>query len=213
MTEKAKQERELIAKVQKNNDMFAMKQLLREYRSVIRNCVKEANLGSVMSEADAIAYAENQFRHIIKENYDLSKNIQPNTFIIRSLTPKLRTLRYKNINATSRMSSDLAMKAGYMSYAIPMLKRKGIENPSEKQIIDFVKNDMKKAPKFTQKEAARINELSRTEMSADTDVSQDSGGSPFTLGDALNVPEVSAQSLLEEKFLKDRIESIIAGPG
>ena len=212
MTEKAKKERELIAKIQRNNDVFAMKTLLREYRSIIRNCVKEANLSSVMSEDDAMAYAENQFKHIIKENYDLSKNIQPNTFVIRSLAPKLKTLRYQNINTTSRMSSDLAMKAGYMSHAVPMLNRRGIENPSEKQIVDFVKKDMKKSPKFTQKEAARIMGLSRTEMSADTDISQDSGNQSMTLGDALNVPAVSAQSLLEQKFLKDKIERIIAGP-
>ena len=71
MTEKAKKERELIAKIQKNNDVFAMKTLLREYRGIIRQCVKDANLSSVMSDADAIAYAENQFKHIIKENSDL----------------------------------------------------------------------------------------------------------------------------------------------
>lgn len=212
MTEKAKKERELIAKIQKNNDVFAMKTLLREYRGIIRQCVKDANLSSVMSDADAIAYAENQFKHIIKENYDLSKNIQPSTFVINSLTPKLRTLRYKNINTTSRMSSDLAMKAGYVAHAIPMLQRKGIENPSEKQIVEFVKKDMGRAPKFTQKEAARISGLSRTEVSADLDVSQDSSSKSMTLGDALNASNVSAKDLLEEKFLKDRIEEIIAGP-
>lgn len=212
MTEKAKKERELIAKIQKNNDVFAMKQLLREYRSIIRKCVDDANLSAVMSRDDAMTYAENQFKHIIKENYDLSKNIQPNTFVIQSLSKKLKTLRYQNINQTSRMSSDLAMKAGYMRYAVPMLKRRGIEDPNEKQIVDFVKKDMKKSPRFTQKEAARIGGLSRTEVSADMDVSQDSGSHSMTLGDALNVPQVSAQSLLEEKFLKDRIERIIAGP-
>ena len=34
----------------------------------------------------------------------------------------------------------------------------------------------------------------------------------MTLGDTLNVPRVSAKELLEEKYLKDKVERIIAGP-
>lgn len=212
MTEQAKRERELIAKVQKNNDVFAMKELLSLYRNVIWTCVKKANLSSTMSDSDAISYAENQFKRIIKENYDLSQNIQPNTFVMNILPKKLKTLRYNAINPTARMSSDLAMKAGYVRYALPMLKRRGIEEPTPKQVVDFVKNDMGKAPRFTQKEAARILALTRTELSADANVSRDTGDMSMTLGDTLNVPRVSAKELLEEKYLKDKVERIIAGP-
>ena len=211
MTEDAKKERELIAKIQKNNDIFAMKELMRRYRGLIRKCVKDANLGSVMSEADAIAYAENQVKHIVKENFDLSRKIQPNTLIVNALTNKLRTLRYQNISQASRMSTDLGMKAGYVTHAMSMLERRGIENPSPQQIVDYVKHEMGRAPKFTKKEAQRILDLSRTELSGNTEINKGVGSSSvMTLQEAFNTQKVSAKDLLEQKFLQDKIERIIA---
>lgn len=211
MTEDAKRERELIAKIQKNDDIFAMKELMRRYRGLIRKCVKDANLGSVMSEADAIAYAENQVRHIIKDNFDLSRKVQPNTLIINALTNKLRTLRYQNISQSSRMSTDLGMKAGYVAHAVSMLERRGIENPSPQQIVDYVKHDMGRAPKFTKKEAQRILDLSRVELSGNSEISNNvSGNAAMTLHEMFDTQSVSAKDLLEQKFLQDKIERIIS---
>lgn len=211
VTEDAKKERELIAKIQKNNDIFAMKELMRRYRGLIRKCVKDANLGAVMSEADAISYAENQVKHIIKENFDLSRKVQPNTLIVNALTNKLRTLRYQNISQSARMSTDLGMKAGYVTHAVSMLERRGVENPSPQQIVDYVKHEMGRAPKFTKKEAQRILDLSRTELSGDTEINKGVGANAsMTLQEAFNTQSVSAKDLLEQKFLQDKIERIIA---
>lgn len=207
-------ERELIAKIQKNNDMFAMKELLRMYRGAIRTCVRGAQLHTVMSEDDAIAYAENIVRHSIKENFDLSQKNKPSTFIIDSLKKKLMTLRYQHMNQHSRLSTDLTMKAGYVAKAIPMLKRRGIEDPTEEQIVNFVKKEFGKSQRFTKAEAKRIAALSRTELAADTAISKDvAGASQMSLGETLNTQQISPQDLLKQKFLQDKIERVINSPG
>ena len=207
-------ERELIAKVQKNNDIFAMKELLRMYRGAIRTCVRASKLSTVMSEEDAVAYAENIVRHSIKENFDLSQKNKPSTFIINSLKKKLMTLRYNNMNQHSRISTDLTMKAGYVAQAVPILKRRGIEDPTDEQIVNFVKKEFGKSQRFTKAEAKRIGALARTELSADAALSKDvDGAAQMSLGDTLNVQKVSAQDLLREKFLQDKIERIISSAG
>ena len=214
MQDNVQKERELIAKVQKNNDMFAMKELLRMYRGAIRTCVRAAKLNTVMSEEDAIAYAENIVRHSIKENFDLSQKNKPSTFIIDSLKKKLMTLRYNNMNQHSRISTDLTMKAGYVAQAVPILKRRGIDNPTEEQIVNFVQKEFGKSQRFTKAEAKRINALSRTELSADTALSKEvDGAGQMSLGETLNAQKISAQDLLQEKFLHDKIERIIESPG
>lgn len=207
MTGDVQKERELIAKVQKNNDMFAMKELLRLYRGAIRTCVRGAKLNVVMSEEDAITYAENIVRHLIKENFDLSQQNKPSTFIIGSLKNKLMTLRYENMNQVARMSADLTMKAGYVSRAIPMLQRQGIENPTEDQIVNFVKTELGRSQKFTKAEAKRIRDLARVELSGNAAISKDvDGASQMTMGDMFDKQRVSPQDLLNRQFLHDKIE-------
>ena len=71
----SQRELELIRKVQRNNDIFAMKELLRLFRGTIQKCIREANLSSAMDETTAIAYAENIVRHALKENFDPNKKV------------------------------------------------------------------------------------------------------------------------------------------
>lgn len=210
----SKRELELIRKIQRTNDIFAMKELMRLFRGTIQKCVREANLGSAMDEADALAYAENIVKHALKENFDPSKKVKPNTFVTNTLKNKLKTLRYERINMSSRMSTDLAMKAGYISIAVPALKRMGIENPSDKQILDFIKKDMKKSPNFTKTELGRIRSLERDELDGSQILNQNVGdSSKISLADTLNVQAVSASDLLVNKFLEDKIERMIISPG
>ena len=209
----SQRELELIRKVQRTNDIFAMKELMRLFRGTIQKCVREANLGSAMDEATAIAYAENIVKHALKENFDPSKKVKPNTFVTNTLKNKLKTLRYERINMSSRMSTDLAMKAGYISLAVPALKRMGNDDPSAKDILNFIKKDLKKSPNLTVSEINRIRSLERDELDGNRIINQNVGdSSKMSLMDTLNVQQVSASELLENKFLEEKIMRVINTP-
>lgn len=209
----SQRELELIRKVQRTNDVFAMKELLRLFRGTIQKCIREANLGFVMDEATAVAYAENIVRHALKENFDPSKKTKPNTFITNTLNNKLKTLKYERINMSSRMSTDLAMKAMYIHNAEPALKRMGIENPTDQQILDYIKKDLGKSPNLKKAEVKRIRSLEREELDGNRYISQNvEGSSKMSLTDTLNVQKISAQDMLERKFFENKVERVIGKP-
>lgn len=209
----SQRELELIRKVQRTNDVFAMKELLRLFRGTIQKCIREANLSFVMDEATATAYAENIVKHALKENFDPSKKVKPNTFVTNTLNNKLKTLKYERINMSSRMSTDLAMKAMYIHNAEPALRRMGIENPTDQQILDYIKKDLGKSPNLKKAEVKRIRSLEREELDGNRYISQNvDGSSKMSLMDTLNVQQISAKDMLERKFFEDKIERIISTP-
>lgn len=202
-------ERDLITRVQKNNDNFAMKELLRLYRGPIVQAVRSANLTNTMSQEDAMAYAENLFRDAVKNHVNPNAKNKPSTFIIGYLKNKLMTVRYQNMNTSARLSNDLSMKSNYVYRATQLLNRRGVEDPTNKEIVSVIQKEFGRAQKLTAKEVERIRSLNRKELSGTRTLIE---GTELSFGDAANASKVSAQDLLNNQFQREHIEQIIATP-
>lgn len=205
MDPQVKKERELIKAIQERDDKFAMKQLIREYRGVISQEVKRAQLGSVMDQDAAMGHGIAEFKKIIKKNFDLSKENKPITFIKNTLPLELQKRKNEYMDFGVRKSTELTRQAGNVSVATNFLTREYGREPKVNEIVSFIKNDMNK--KITSKQVQQIKDYERLEYSGDAVIGNIDGvGDAITLMDTLNINRVSPESMLAKMEEEERIK-------
>lgn len=204
---KVKRERELIKSVQSNNDKFAMKQLMKDYRNVINQEVSKSQLSKTMESGMAQQYGMSIFKDLIKNNFDLSKPNKPITYIKTVLPQKLSKKKNEFMDLVARKSEDLTAKTGYTSIARDFLKRELDREPNIDEIHNFITKDM--GLKIELKNVQRIQDLTRRELSGNEQVGgkNDSGAEFLTLMDIKNVGSISPEEIFNDSLLKGKIEN------
>lgn len=203
-----KRERDLIRAVQERDDRFAMKELIRSYRGVINQQVRNTQLANIMDPNVAQQYGVSTFKEIIKTNFDLSHQVKPVTYITNTMDRLLKKRRYQMTDFVARKSEDLTMKSGYVAVADDFLKRELNRAPTDNETFDFIKNDMGK--KILLKNVQRIRQLTRRELSGDVQLGQGDTGEYLTLMDVKNVGNVSAEDIFQNGLMGQKIENELA---
>jgi len=137
------EERELIRRVQQNDDPIAMAQLLMRYRGLINSVIAKTRLYDVVGEQTAGQMAQNAFINIVKNKADV-KNLtsQPKTYIHSSLEGTLRNLKKDYSGGAARMSQALEGYKKVIDIAKNQLSRQTGKDPSTKEIYSYAKNVM-----------------------------------------------------------------------
>jgi predicted DNA binding protein len=198
-----KKERELIERIQKFNDGMAMMQLVDEYKGIINTCITESGITSAMDYSTAYSYATAEFRKIIRKNIDLNKQKgKISSSVFGFLKGELMKRKNENMNLTSRMSTDLQMKANYIGVADEALKRDLGRIGTAKETHDYITNIMKKNIRVS--DIGKIRERTRKELSGDQQVGGTTEGADFiTLSDLKNTSKTTPEDEYK-KFLKEQ---------
>lgn len=210
MTPQAQQERELIRRSQ-SGDFMATKELQRLYRNTINSSVSKSGLSSVMDQNSALQEANKAFKELVEKNFDLTKENQPNTYILNTLPKMLSKVKYANRDFASRKSEELTMHSEIVATARDFLKQELGREPSVDETYGFVKNKLRTGKSLTPEKIQRIDVLNRKELSGNARVGGDSAGNadPITWTDITNIDDVSPEEVFETGLNNQRIDSII----
>jgi hypothetical protein len=212
MTPQAKHERELIRRYQQTDDFMALRELQSAYRGIINSSISQSGIASVMDRDTALQEANKAFRELVKKNYDLTKKIQPNTYIIGALPKALSKLKYSNRDFAVRKSDELTRLNETVTTAKNFLKQELGRDPSSPEIYHYIKDNFRTARNITEDKIKRIDALDRSELSGNVQIGQSDGSNGadyITLSDISNVDNRTPEEMYESQLNDQRIESII----
>ncbi|MCX8074106.1 MAG: hypothetical protein N2749_00780 [Clostridia bacterium] len=208
---KAQQERELIRRIQENNDFMAMNQLIMEYRGVINNCVRGSGLTSVMDYDTAFAEGVKAFKEIVKNNFDLNnKEARPATYITSALTRQLQKVSNNVSDFGARKSEDLQMKSKSKAIAESFLQRQLGRKPTIDETFNFIQKKMKTGKGITRENLERLNLYDIKELSGSQIVGAGNapdGAETLTFDDITNVKKKTPAEIMEEQMQQQMIEN------
>jgi hypothetical protein len=211
MKPEAIQERELIRKAQ-SGDWMAFKDLQMRYRGTINSAVKKSGLTSAMDRDVALQESNKAFRNLIMNNFDLTKPVQPNTYIIEQLSNVLRKVKYNNKDFVSRKSEELSMHSEPVAIAKNFLRKELGREPSVDETYNFVKTQLRTGKSLTPEKIKRIEALDRNERSGNVQIGgtdSTSGADYITLQDITNIGSKTPEQIYEMNIKNQRIEEII----
>ncbi|MDF2841750.1 MAG: hypothetical protein K0R00_176 [Herbinix sp.] len=212
MKPEAIQERELIRKVQQNNDFMAFKELQMKYRNIINSSISKSGLTSVMDYNTALQESNRAFKELITKNFDLTKPVQPSTYIFDTLPNVLRKIKYNNRDFVARKSEELSMHSEVVATARNFLVKEYGRQPTIDEIDNFVKTQLGTGKSLTPEKIKRIDVLDRKELSGNVQVGgtdNTSGADFITWQDITNVNDETPEEAYEIGLRNQQLEEII----
>lgn len=211
MTPQAQRERELIRQAQ-NGNFMSYRQLLMDYRNVINSAISSSGLTTVMDHKTSVQEANKAFKQLIMKNYDLTKQIQPNTYIMNTLPKVLSKVKYTHRDFAGRKSDELTRYSETLASGRNMLRKELGREPSVDEVYGFIQNNMQTAKSMTKDHIRRIDALDRKELSGNVQIgsSDNTSGADFiTLSDITNISKQTPEQIYESSLKNQRIEEII----
>ena len=185
---KVKTELMLIQQVKLYNDFLAEEQLIAKYRGLVANLVNSSRAKQLLGYDLAFQHAIGALKACIR-NYQFTSNNKPSTYFTTNIKLELDKL-YKSQTSQNivAMSSDLNQNKNTMANAesilTPMLGRK----PTEKEMLNFIKNDMGFGKNLDLKKIERIKHYETKELSGSALIGQENadGAESLTFEDVTN---------------------------
>lgn len=207
---KVRQELMLIQQVKLYKDFLAEEQLIASYRGLVANLVNSSRAKQLLGYDLAFQHAIGALKACIR-NYSFTSNNKPSTYFTTNIKLELDKL-YKAQTSQNiiAMSSDLNQNKNTMANAesilTPMLGRK----PTEKEMLNFIKNDMGFGKNLDLKKIERINHYETKELSGSALIGQENadGAESLTFEDITNKGVDIGKMILNDTKEKQIIKAI-----
>lgn len=211
--DKVQHERDLIRRVQLNDDRMAMNELIRLYRGTINNSIDASGIYQVMDRNTAKEHAINIFKDIIKRKYDLNYTNKPITPITGWLRDELKKIKEENRNIIGRKSAELSRKEATVNSKFrALLERQLGRDPTNQELFEYIKKNTDLGKDLQIKNLDRIDTMRRRELSGDQflNVSPDSSAEKLTVFDVKDFDQRPVEDVFDDYTKKRRIEIILS---
>lgn len=214
------EEKELIKRVQKFNDVSAMKELHRIYRGLINKAITDSGIGSFQDREISELEARMVIEKSIKDTFDLNRQNIPSTYLYSQIVNVLRRKKDQLRNPVSAPSEEISRKMSIYYPVFDDLKRELNRAPTDQEVFAEIERQREEAKKigkkrgtdFTLKDIQKIKSMTRTDTIGNLLIGgSDRMGSPITKSEQLsqNIAP-SAESLYQRQREEAKINDIMA---